>query len=99
MERGQGFREKEWQGRRDLQHQASWLTGLLQRVVVRTTRCACGLGRLDESCSCMFTFLCRTGRIRIVQIEALFSPPIRFVVIMLHLLFLCLDVIESVKSC
>lgn len=86
MERGQGFREKEWQGRMDLRHQASGLTPLLLCVVVRTTHCACGLRRLDGPCSCMFTFFCQTGRIQIVQIGALFSPPIRFVLILLQLL-------------
>lgn len=42
MERGQGFRRKEWRGRMDFRHQASWLTRLLC-VVVRITHCACGL--------------------------------------------------------
>lgn len=86
MERGQGFREKEWQGRMDLRHQASGLTPLLLCVVVRTTHCACGLRRLDGPCSCMFTFFCRTGRIQIVQIGALFSPSLRFVLILLQFL-------------
>lgn len=45
----------------------------------------------------MSKFFYRTGRIQIVQIGALFSPPLPFVLIV-ALLFLCLDVIESVTS-
>lgn len=37
--------------------------------------------RLDESCSRILTFFYRADRIQIVQIGALFCPPLRFVLI------------------
>lgn len=46
----------------------------------------------------MSKFFYRADRIQIVQIGALFSPPILFVLIV-ALLFLRLDVIESVTVC